>query len=167
MAIVPLNENLSFKLAAGGGFGDLSHPTTNLVFEYLKKNVKDKIVVDIGSGSGILSIAAKLSGAKSVYAFEIDPSAIGHAKENFRLNNLEISMNQIPEKVDIVLINMISSEQKEALKSLSFIKNHPHTLFASGLLTEELDSYTQFMAGYKQISKTSKEGWLGIELSWS
>ncbi len=160
--VIPLTKDLSFRLKPGPGFGDLSHPTTKLMLNFLKPLVKDKIVIDIGSGSGILSIAAALLGAKEVYAFEIDEDAILHSRENFKLNNLDIHLNKEPPKVDLVLINMISSEQRIALKQYPFIKDHPHTLLASGLLKEERDSYLKEMQEWQAIGEAIEGDWLSI-----
>lgn len=164
LAFVPLTETLSFPLKPGPGFGDLSHPTTQLVLESMKPLVKGKVVIDVGCGSGILSIAAALLGAKAVYAFEIDPDAISHAKENFKLNNLKILLNEKPPEIDIVCINMISSEQAFALNQYPFIKKFPCTLLSSGILAEEKERYLQAMKGWNLI-KTSQNGhWLGFQL---
>ena len=162
--IVPLSSELSFRLNPGPGFGDLSHPTTNLVLDLMKPLIKGKTVVDIGCGSGILSIAAKLLGAKEVYAFEIDPDAINHAEENFKINNLKIFLNKKPPSLDLILINMISSEQRIALEQYPFIKQFPHTLLSSGLLVEEKERYLKEMHEWRVVRTKSKKNWLSAEL---
>ncbi len=161
---VPLPGRKPFPLIPGPGFGDLSHPTTNLVLKLMTPLVKDKIVVDIGCGSGILSIAAKLLGAKSVYAFEIDPDSILHAQENFKLNQLDICLNKIPPTHDLVLINMISSEQKIALDQYPFLKKAPHTLISSGLLAKEKTSYLKQMTPWTPLDSLEKGEWLAFKL---
>lgn len=163
-AVIPLSKNLSFRLRPGPGFGDLSHPTTKLLLHFMKPLVKGKTVIDIGSGSGILSIAAKLLGAKEVYAFEIDEDAIHHSLENFKLNDLKIFLNKKPPHVDLVTINMISSEQKIALEQYPFIKEFPTTILSSGLLLEEKEAYLKEMSSWSLVRKKKQKGWLGLHL---
>ena len=150
--IVPLSSELSFRLKPGP------------VLDLMKPLIKGKTVVDIGCGSGILSIAAKLLGAKEVYAFEIDPDAINHAEENFKINNLKIFLNKKPPSLDLILINMISSEQRIALEQYPFIKQFPHTLLSSGLLVEEKERYLKEMHEWRVVRTKSKKNWLSAEL---
>lgn len=153
------------KLNAGPGFGDLSHPTTRLVLEMMTPHVKDAHVLDIGCGSGILSLAAAALGAASVHGIDIDPEAIAHAKENALINELNITFG-LPEEYRliapslIVLMNMISSEQEVALKSLPMLKDVHCEFFISGVLEEE--SYNREWMMKKQLSE---EGWLGLHYS--
>jgi ribosomal protein L11 methyltransferase len=163
-ARIPL-DGVEALLKPGPGFGDLSHPTTDLVLKLLQPLVKGKIVVDIGSGSGILSIAAALLGAKAVYPFEIDQEAISHAKENFALNNLLINLNTIPPSFDIVCINMISSEQKVALAQYPFLQKQPHILISSGLLIEEKRAYLTQMSSYSLLKEKKSKDWLAMVLA--
>jgi len=163
-ALIPLSKNISFKLKPGPGFGDLSHPTTNLLLNFMKPLVAGKTVIDIGSGSGILSITAALLGAKEVFAFEIDGDAITHSLENFKLNNLKIFLNKKPPRVDLVTINMISSEQKIALEQYPFIKEFPTTILSSGLLCEEKEAYLKEMSKWRLIKEKKEKGWLGLQL---
>src|SRR5882724_9121804 len=79
----------TLQLKAGAGFGDFSHPTTRLVLDLMAPLVKDKIVFDIGCGSGILSIAALLLGAKQAYGIDIEEEAIKHSQENAAVNQVE------------------------------------------------------------------------------
>jgi ribosomal protein L11 methyltransferase len=161
---IPLDQDKTIFLEPGPGFGDLSHPTTELIINFLKPLAKNKIVVDIGSGSGILSIAAALLGAKAVYPFEIDQDAISHAKRNFKINNLKIPINQIPPQFDLVCMNMISSEQKIALEQYPFIRKHPHLLLSSGILIEEKETYLKNMNSYSFEKENSSQGWLALAL---
>ncbi len=166
-AEIPLTQNKTLRLKPGPGFGDLSHPTTSLVLDLLKPIVKDRVVVDIGSGSGILSIAAALLGAKAVYPFEIDPEAIAHGRENFALNHLDFPMNQVPDSFDLVCINMISSEQQIALEEYPFLQQHPHQFITSGLLVKEKKRYLQMMKGYTLIAEQRSKEWLSLLLNFS
>ena len=81
-------NELSIKIDPGMAFGTGTHPTTKLSIKALEKYVqKDDIIADVGVGSGVLSIAACLLGAKHVYGFDIDPVAIKSAQMNIALNN--------------------------------------------------------------------------------
>lgn len=163
-AHIPLPGRRSFPLKPGPAFGDGSHPTTKLMLTLLEPVVKDKVVVDIGLGTGILSIASALLGAKKVYAFEIDPDAILHAKLNISLNNLDsrISINNTPPMFDIVLINMISSEQKQAFASYPFLQTSNYNLLASGILQEEKETYLQDRPFFHPEKIVSLNNWIAF-----
>ena len=109
-------DDLSFKLAPGAGFGDLSHPTTQLMLHLMPKRITSPII-DIGCGSGVLSLAAKLLGAPEVFGIDISEEAVSHAQENRMLNQLDCifakTLPRIPQG-PLLLMNMISSEQKVA-----------------------------------------------------
>jgi ribosomal protein L11 methyltransferase len=150
----------------GPGFGDLSHPTTHLVLRLMKEPIFDKNVLDIGSGSGILSLVAKVLKAKTVFGIDIDEKAIQHAKENADLNKLEIHFGKASDYKEktkpVVLINMIFSEQKEALKELPDLD--PIEWIASGLLKSEKQAYIDFLAlkGLKVVEEAKEGEWIGL-----
>lgn len=71
-------------------FGTGTHETTNMCMQLLEKHLKsDMRVMDVGTGSGILAIAAARLGAKEVLAIDIDPAAVKVARENIVLNHVE------------------------------------------------------------------------------
>lgn len=129
--------NLSFQMAPGPGFGDLSHPTTQLMLHLMPPKIHSP-VLDIGCGSGVLSIAAKLRGASSVMGIDIDKDALIHAQNNAQLNGVicrfEHELSAVPEN-SLILMNMISSEQKIAWAMLPKLSSY--TLIVSGLPVEE------------------------------
>ncbi|MBM3197833.1 MAG: methyltransferase [Chlamydiae bacterium] len=134
-------------LIPGGGFGDLSHPTTHLMLSLIGNHVQNKSVLDLGCGSGILSLASLLFGAHHAYAVDIDPKALAHTRENSFLNNLQhlISIETTPPSchVDILLMNMTWGEQKEALSSLS--RKDFSLWIVSGILTSQLGPYLAYL----------------------
>lgn len=78
-------------LLAEGVFGDGSHETTKLMMDALRAaDPEEKTVLDIGTGTGILAISAKMQGAAEVFAVDTDRSAIDTARENFRRHGVEI-----------------------------------------------------------------------------
>ena len=87
---VPHNETeILIRLNPGMAFGTGYHPTTRLSLELLERTVEPHHqVADIGTGSGILTIAAIKLGAKHVDAIEIDPTAIPIAAANFQANGV-------------------------------------------------------------------------------
>lgn len=74
------------RLDPGMAFGTGSHATTRMCLELM--DVEGKDVIDVGCGSGILGIAAKICGAKSVYMCDIDAQAVEFATKNAELNNV-------------------------------------------------------------------------------
>lgn len=158
----------TLQMEPGPGFGDLSHPTTRLCLKLLfEQHPKNKTVLDIGSGSGILALAAALGGAKKVWGVELEPEALLHCKKNKSLNGLgeNIFFHSPPftpsETVDLVLFNMISSEQKQA--QINFPANSC-TFIVSGIPKAEEEEYLSEVKkwGWELIVTAEEEGWLAF-----
>jgi len=74
-------------------FGTGHHSTTRLMItSILNRDLRGRKVIDMGTGTGILSILAAKKGAESVFAVEIDPFAAENAEENFRLNSVKVNL---------------------------------------------------------------------------
>jgi len=158
------------KLKAGPGFGDLSHPTTKLTLGLLKEIVKEKNLLDIGSGSGILSLVGYSLGAKTVLGVEIDPEAIEHAKKNALLNGFPIQFSlpgdDLPPFLEgVIAMNMISSEQEKAWKSLPRLESFKGDLVISGLLAkEEQEAVTRFeKRGWHFVKVKKSKEWIALQ----
>ena len=143
---VPVHTS-TLKLMPGPGFGDLSHPTTNLALELLLPHIQHQIVLDIGSGSGILTLAAAQAGATRACGVDINPQAVEHARTNATLNDLQDTsvfdeyLSVIP---DVIVINMIWSEQQLAWQTWDAEARQAHTIIVSGLLADERDGYLAY-----------------------
>ena len=84
-----INNKIVFSINPGHIFGTGLHQSTQLCIRQLEKYVKaGDSVIDLGCGSGILSIISMLLGAEDAYAIDIDPNAVKVAYENARLNNI-------------------------------------------------------------------------------
>jgi len=166
-AHIDLSPHGTLLLIPGEGFGDCSHSTTRLMLELMKPHVQNRIILDIGCGSGILSLASLFLGAKKAYGVDIDSAAILHAKKNAALNHLDKKAHfsrkyKAPTTDAIVLMNMIFSEQKIAFKSHNayvFDK-----LITSGILSDQRDSYLNWTTkvGWKLLDEKSEGNWLGF-----
>ncbi len=163
-ADIGLNHKGNILLTPGPGFGDLSHPTTYLTLQMMAPYVENKRVLDLGCGSGILSLAAAELGAKEVVGIDIEEEAIIHAKQNADLNTLSkvCTFSKYTKKsFDILLMNMIRTEQK-----IAFETAHPKCDIAitSGILKSEKKRYLAQTAswGWKCQEIQEKNGWLGF-----
>ena len=112
-----VNGRVVLNIDPGAAFGTGTHATTSMCLEALEKLVTpDMTVLDIGSGSGILSIAAVLLGAKDVVGVDIDPVAVKVAKENAALNGVSDKAKyilgnldeEITDTYDIVVANIVA-----------------------------------------------------------
>lgn len=164
VAHIDLSPHGTLLLEPGEGFGDLSHPTTKLTLDLLRPLVTNEVVIDIGCGSGILSLAALILGAKKVYGIDIDPGALQHASFNAQRNSLEkkaiFSQKWVSCLSPIILMNMIFSEQRVAFPRGAAFKR----LITSGILVSEEETYLDWaqQMGWELVDKKREENWMGF-----
>ena len=110
-------EDKIITLDPGMAFGTGTHPTTRLTLQALEVTLHgDETVLDVGTGSGVLSIASKYLGAKEVHAFDLDEVAVRAAKENMDLNpiasDVKVSANDllkgIETQADVIVANILA-----------------------------------------------------------
>ncbi len=159
--------NQRLLLTPGEGFGDLSHPTTYLMLKMMKEKVQGKTILDIGTGSGILSLASLFLGAKSAIGVDIDPKAISHAKQNSKLNSLDSkttfrkTIPKVLSKSTIALMNMLPHEQK--MIPITKLNPKVQSWIVSGVLEEKREEYLTQTAslGWEIIEEHHHLGWMG------
>jgi ribosomal protein L11 methyltransferase len=104
-------------LDPGLAFGTGTHPTTQLCIQALETCVfPEAKLFDVGTGSGVLSIAADLYGAKEVRAYDLDEVAVTSARDNIKLNQLEDAIDvqannllkDVSDKADIIVANILT-----------------------------------------------------------
>ncbi|GAH75497.1 unnamed protein product, partial [marine sediment metagenome] len=97
---VPGGERIPIRMDPGMAFGTGTHPSTQLCLEMID-DVSGSNIIDIGCGSGILSVAALKLGAKKALCVDIDPVAVRSARENAVLNGvaerMEVEMGSVTE----------------------------------------------------------------------
>lgn len=163
----------SLRLKPGAGFGDLSHPTTRLMLQLLAKHLKNHLVVDIGCGSGILTLAAAAMGAPAAYGIDIDQIALEHSYQNACLNQLDKQCtfclpNQLTWQPTsqplLILMNMIQSEQQVAWHSLPSLHHQIAECLTSGIRTEERKDYLELTTqwGWSLQEEQEEMGWLAF-----
>ncbi len=151
-------------------FGSGHHETTSSCLELINKIVKkDDTFLDVGCGSGILSIAACKLGAKSDLC-DSDEQSIQSAKNNFKLNNCNFkniwvgSANKAEKQYDIVIANivadviiMISKDLKKCVKKGGY-------LILSGILDKYLDTVLQKFNDFEKVKIIKKSEWRTLQL---
>jgi ribosomal protein L11 methyltransferase len=130
------------------GFGTGHHATTRLCLGLLQElDVRGKRVVDVGTGSGVLALAAWRLGASSVTALDHDPDALQNARENIERNGgaaaievvqADLSDGGIP-RADIVLANLTGAVLERHAAALTSLTGGEGTLVVSGFSPDELD----------------------------
>lgn len=132
------------KLDPGLAFGTGSHPTTKLCLTWLANHdLQNKILIDYGTGSGILAIAAMKLGAKAVYAVDIDTQALQAVEENARENQVNI-MTCTPDtmpacQADILIANILANPLIALAPTLLSHLNTSGELVLSGILVSQID----------------------------
>lgn len=171
----PEADAVNIKLDPGLAFGTGNHASTFLCLQWLgKTDVKDKIVIDYGCGSGILAVAALLLGAKYAYATDIDPQAVLATKQNAELNGVldrlyvglpeEFNAELGEQKADVFVANilagplmMLEPEFAELVK--------PEAEFAlAGVIEEQVADVTSIYSKHFDILEVEKrdEHWCRI-----
>jgi ribosomal protein L11 methyltransferase len=119
-------------------FGDGTHESTQFMLDLMAKcDFKDKSVIDVGTGTGILSVFAKLSGASHVLALDMSAPSLEWCRKNAKRNNVEVDLEinnltqYIDDKADIILANLPPAEQCENIKTIKKNLNNDGMLIIS------------------------------------
>lgn len=137
------NNEIIIKLDPGCAFGTGTHQTTQLCMKALEKYMKiDDRVADIGMGSGILAICAKKLGALSVYGCDNDETVIDVAKENAKLNDVQVvfelnTADKLSEKYDFICANILHNILAEIMDDLKNLMKEKAKMVLSGILDEK------------------------------
>jgi ribosomal protein L11 methyltransferase len=151
-------EKLPLIILPGRAFGTGTHPTTQRCLKLLQARLGEgKFVIDVGTGSGILAIAAAKLGATRVIAIDIDPIAIKEAKDNLRLNKITSKITLVIGDVsslarieaDLILANIEVKVINQILPQLSLLLKHKGWVILSGLLKEYLPGMISTMKRLK------------------
>lgn len=142
------NGEKVLELDPGMAFGTGTHGTTLLCLEGIVALFDElptpRTMLDVGTGSGILAMAAAALGAEDVLACDIDPLACQVASENCRLNGLSDKvrittspLEDLPGRYDIVVANILAEENLRLSEHLLHRLNPGGSLFLSGILAEK------------------------------
>lgn len=161
-------------LNPGISFGTGKHETTQMCIEFLETLITPKCtVLDIGCGSGILSITSILLGAKSAIGIDIDPLAVKVAKENAQLNNIkESSFNflcgnlteQIHGKFDMICANIVSDTIIKLSKNITNFMHNESKFICSGIISERKEQVINELKKHNLIPQNIKRNkdWISI-----
>lgn len=171
----PEADAVNIKLDPGLAFGTGNHASTFLCLQWLgKTDVKDKIVIDYGCGSGILGVAALLLGAKKVYTTDIDPQAVLATQQNAELNGvLENLYVGLPEEfnaefkgkqADILVANILAGPLMSLAEEFSTLIKSEGEFALAGVIEEQVADVSSVYSEFFDIVEVEKrdETWCRI-----
>jgi ribosomal protein L11 methyltransferase len=160
------DDDLPIVIDPGMAFGTGSHGTTQLCLEALEQSVAPgATVADIGTGSGILAIAAAKLGAGDVYAMDIDPLAVRIATENADVNGTALTVTEeMPEgrTFDVVVANILADTLISLRESLTALTAPGGTFIASGIISHRADDVRAAFenCGFGPVDQRTQGEWV-------
>ncbi|HEL1340692.1 TPA: 50S ribosomal protein L11 methyltransferase [Streptococcus equi subsp. zooepidemicus] len=140
------------RLDPGMAFGTGIHPTTKLSLFALEQVLRGgETVIDVGTGSGVLSIASSLLGAKEVFAYDLDDVAVRVAKDNIALNqatdNIHVAagdlLKGLTQEADVIVANILADILVHVTADAYRLIKDEGYLIMSGIISEKLDMVKQ------------------------
>jgi len=178
----PVTDKKVFEINPGLSFGTGSHHTTRLCLEDIQNTVKagDK-VLDLGCGSGILSVVSLMYGADCAVAIDIDPNSLDTAYDNLRRNNLpkekydviignilsdeELQEKILEEKYDLVLANIVADVIIASLPLVKKAIKPDGTFITSGIISDRAEEVIDAIKenGFTIISENRSADWVELK----
>lgn len=162
-------------LDPGMAFGTGTHPTTSLTLQALETVLRGgETVLDVGTGSGVLSIASSLYGAKDIYAYDLDEVAVRSAQENVDLNanteNIHVSANDllvgVEQEADVIVANILADIIVLMVEDAWRLLKPEGTLIVSGIIEDKKDMVLEEMyaQGFEVDRIFQQKDWFAIIL---
>ena len=168
-------DEVVIHMDPGMAFGTGHHPTTRMCLEVIERTVRrgDR-VLDLGCGSGILSIAAVKLGAAGAVGLEIDPVAVSAGRKNIALNDAENAIELVrgtlpspsapPASFDLVAANISARVVVDMADRLAECAADGATLLVSGVLDERADEVVEALgaAGVSVAERLADGDWVAL-----
>tara|TARA_B110000263_G_C15298762_1_gene506858 strand:- start:1162 stop:1995 length:834 start_codon:yes stop_codon:yes gene_type:complete len=170
-------DNMDYiRIIPGMAFGTGHHETTQLIIQSLVDNISiNDSVLDLGSGSGILSIAALKFGASEVMAIEYDEDCKDNFYENMALNSINTKYTLSIEDVllykdynyDLIIANINKNVIIDLLPNIKKFQKKKFKIILSGLLVDDQEDIIQIISrlDFKIIEQTQMGEWICILLN--
>ena len=157
----------------GLAFGTGTHPTTQLCVQALETVLRgDEVVLDVGTGAGVLTIASALLGAEKIYAYDLDDMAVQAAKNNIALNDLsadiKVQENNLLKDViieaNVVVANILAGIIVNLIPDAERVLKPGGLFISSGILAEQKDEMVEKITaqGFKIKQINQMEDWIVI-----
>ena len=171
----PGAEEIIVRMDPGMAFGTGTHETTRLVIKILQdENLDGKRVLDVGTGSGILSICASKLGAGECYAYDIDPVAVKVARDNCisdGCTNITVGVSDLLHgvdksggKFDVCVANIVSDIIIRMMPDINDFLKDGAPLILSGIIGQRCDEVKEAVAnaGFSVVREEWENDWVGL-----
>jgi ribosomal protein L11 methyltransferase len=171
----PVNsDELIIELDPGMAFGTGTHPTTVMCIQALERTVKQgDQVIDVGTGSGVLSIAAAMLGSEKTRAFDLDEVAVRSARLNIKLNKVNeavsVAQNNLLDNVeensaDVVVANILAEVILRFTDDAARVVKPGGCFITSGIINAKKDLIKDDLirAGFTIEETLVMEDWVAI-----
>ncbi|NPC93369.1 50S ribosomal protein L11 methyltransferase [Bacillus sp. WMMC1349] len=166
-------DELIIEMDPGMAFGTGTHPTTVLCIQALERYVKPSdSVVDVGTGTGILSIASAMLGADRVEAYDLDPVAVESARLNSKLNKvaeqIQIKQNNLLDGIsgekDVIVANILAEVILRFTNQAYSLLKQDGYFITSGIIQHKKQEVKDALIkeGFTIIEVLSMEDWVSI-----
>ena len=167
------SDELIIELDPGMAFGTGTHPTTVMCIQALERTVQEgDLVVDVGTGSGVLSIASALLGAKHIQALDLDEVAVESAKMNVKLNKVQdrIDVSQgnlldgVDEQADVVVANILAEVIMRFTDDVAKVVKPGGYFIASGIIQPKKEDVKNAIiaSGFTIEETIQMEDWVAL-----
>jgi ribosomal protein L11 methyltransferase len=170
----PASGEQIIEIDPGMAFGTGTHPTTRLCVQLLEKFLKPgDTVLDVGTGSGILLIAAAKLGAAKLRGLDLDPMAVDVARRNLGLNMIdpavvEVTTGDLVDDVsgqyDVIVANILADVVLELLDDVTRVIKPGGLFICSGIIEARQADIAEKMTacGYKTVAVNKEEDWVAM-----